>query len=1015
MRNFFTTYKNPVTVLIVIIIMGGLFAYSKMQTSLFPEITFPKIKIIADAGQQPVKKMMITVTRELENAVKKVPDLKMIRSTTSRGSCEISAYMDWNTNIDISVQRIESKINEIRNILPPNINITVERMNPSILPIIGYSLESKNRSPIDMKLLALYTIKPFLSQVEGVSEIRVIGGKTKEYWLVLNLQKMSTLGITPNIIDTALLQTNFVTSNGYLSDYRLLYLTVTDASVTSKEQLQNIVISNNGKRIIQLKDIADVKIQEAKEYIKINANGREGILLAVIKQPNANLIELSDKMDAKINDLKKIIPKDVTIHPFYEQADFVKDSVKSVTDSLWIGLGLAIIVAIIFLRSFKASSVILITIPVTLFSTLICLLAIGQTLNIMTLGAIAAAIGLIIDDAIVVVEQIHRTHEEHPEEPTNILITKAIRYLLPAMIGSSLSTIVIFLPFVLMSGVAGAYFKVMTNTMIITLICSFFITWIILPVLYLLFTRNASVNTLHKNKKLASHQVKPQRWVGFFIKRPYLSLVIIVALAYSIYYIYPKLETGFLPEMDEGSIVLDYSSPPGTSLEETDRMLREVEKILVKVPEVAAYSRRTGTQMGFFITEPNRGDYLIQLKKKRDKSTEEVISDIRKQVEATQPALRIDFGQVIGDMLGDLMTSVQPIEVKIFGNDQKQLQALSQQVASVVSKVNGTADVFDGIVIAGPSINMEPNNVILNQFGITPANLQFQLQTSLEGNIVGSVYDKEQLSNLRLVYPGNRNLSVNDVHKTMIFLPNGKLKPIDQLANIKINNGDAEIQREDLQSMGVVSARLEGRDLGSVIRDIQKNISSKIILPEGYTIVYGGAYAEQQQSFKELLIILITASLLVFGVILFLFKHFRVAFTILLIAVLGISGSYLGLYITNTPLNVGSYTGLIMIVGIIGENAIFTFLQFRESWRISKNVDEAIIYSISTRLRPKLMTALGAIIALLPIALGIGTGAQLHQPLAIAVIGGFIIAMPLLLIVLPSMIRLLFKNRMPNL
>lgn len=1015
MRNFFTTYKNPVTVLIVIIIMGGLFAYSKMQTSLFPEITFPKIKIIADAGQQPVKKMMITVTRELENAVKKVPDLKMIRSTTSRGSCEISAYMDWNTNIDISVQRIESKINEIRNILPPNINITVERMNPSILPIIGYSLESKNRSPIDMKLLALYTIKPFLSQVEGVSEIRVIGGKTKEYWLVLNLQKMSTLGITPNIIDTALLQTNFVTSNGYLSDYRLLYLTVTDASVTSKEQLQNIVISNNGKRIIQLKDIADVKIQEAKEYIKINANGREGILLAVIKQPNANLIELSDKMDAKINDLKKIIPKDVTIHPFYEQADFVKDSVKSVTDSLWIGLGLAIIVAIIFLRSFKASSVILITIPVTLFSTLICLLAIGQTLNIMTLGAIAAAIGLIIDDAIVVVEQIHRTHEEHPEEPTNTLITKAIRYLLPAMIGSSLSTIVIFLPFVLMSGVAGAYFKVMTNTMIITLVCSFFITWIILPVLYLLFTRNASVNTLHKNKKLASHQVKPQRWVGFFIKRPYLSLVIIVALAYSIYYIYPKLETGFLPEMDEGSIVLDYSSPPGTSLEETDRMLREVEKILVKVPEVAAYSRRTGTQMGFFITEPNRGDYLIQLKKKRDKSTEEVISDIRKQVEATQPALRIDFGQVIGDMLGDLMTSVQPIEVKIFGNDQKQLQALSQQVASVVSKVNGTADVFDGIVIAGPSINMEPNNVILNQFGIIPANLQFQLQTSLEGNIVGSVYDKEQLSNLRLVYPGNRNLSVNDVHKTMIFLPNGKLKPIDQLANIKINNGDAEIQREDLQSMGVVSARLEGRDLGSVIRDIQKSISSKIVLPEGYTIVYGGAYAEQQQSFKELLIILITASLLVFGVILFLFKHFRVAFTILLIAVLGISGSYLGLYITNTPLNVGSYTGLIMIVGIIGENAIFTFLQFRESWRISKNVDEAIIYSISTRLRPKLMTALGAIIALLPIALGIGTGAQLHQPLAIAVIGGFIIAMPLLLIVLPSMIRLLFKNRMPNL
>ena len=1014
MRNFFTTYKNPVSVMVVIIIMGGLFAYSKMQSALFPEITFPKIKIIADAGQQPVKKMMITVTRQLENAVKQVPDLKMIRSTTSRGTCEISAFMDWKANIDISQQRIESKINEIKNTLPPDIQITVERMNPSILPITGFSLESKTRSPIEMKLLALYTIKPFLSQVEGVSEIRVIGGKSKEYWLVLNIQKMNTLGITPEQINTSLSQTNFIKSNGYLSDYRLLYLTVTDASVTSKDQLSNIVLSNNGKRIVLLKDIADVQIQEAKEYIKINANGHEGILLAVIKQPNANLVDLSDRMSAKLEDLKKIIPKDVTIQPFYVQADFVKDSIKSVTDSLWIGLALAIFVAIIFLRSVKASTVILITIPVILCLAIICLYAIGQTLNIMTLGALAAAIGLIIDDAIVVVEQIHRTHEEHPEEPTTTLIQKAISYLLPAMVGSSLSTIVIFLPFVLMTGVAGAYFNVMTETMIITLVCSFFVTWIILPVIYLVFTRNASVNSLKKQQK--PHSVKSQRWVGFFIKNPVVSFVIILALGFSVYYIYPKLETGFLPEMDEGSIVLDYNSPPGTSLEETDRILREVEKILVKVPEVEAYSRRTGTQMGFFITEPNRGDYLIQLKKSRDKSTEDVISDIRKQVEASQPALRIDFGQVIGDMLGDLMTSVQPVEVKIFGNDQAKLQELSKKVAAIVTKVEGTADVFDGIVIAGPSINIEPNNLMLAQFGITPANLQYQLQSSLEGNVVGSVYDKDQLTDLRMVYPGNRTLSIADIEKTPIFLPSGKLKPINQLASVKINTGDAEIEREDLQSMGVVSARLENRDLGSVIRDIQKEVSANITLPQGYAVVYGGAYANQQQSFKELLMILITSSLLVFGVILFLFKDFSIAFIILLIAVLGISGSYMGLYFTHTALNVGSYTGLIMIVGIIGENAIFTFLQFKESVKLSGDVDQSIIYSISTRLRPKLMTALGAIIALMPIALGIGTGAQLHQPLAIAVIGGFIIALPLLLIVLPSLIRLLYKKRLskPN-
>ncbi|HEY6975391.1 MAG TPA: efflux RND transporter permease subunit, partial [Chitinophagaceae bacterium] len=453
MRNFFTTNKNPVTVVIVIILMGGGFVYSKMQTSLFPEITFPKIKVIADAGQQPVKKMMITVTQQLENAIKQVPDLQTIRSITSRGSCEISAFMNWNANIDIAQQRIESKIAEARNNLPPDIQITVERMNPSILPVMQYSLESKSRSPIDLKLLALYTIKPFFSQVEGVSEVRVIGGRTKEYWLVLDQQKMNSLGITPEMIITALTNTNFIKSNGYLNDYRLMYLTITDASVSSKEQLENIVLSNNGRRIVLLKDLAEVQIEEAKEYVKINANGHEGVLLAIVKQPNANVIDVANRMNAKLKDLQKILPKDVVVKPSYIQADFVNDSIRSVTDSLWIGLALAILVAIAFLRSFKAGSVILVTIPVILLLTLIVFYATGQTLNIMTLGAIAASIGLIIDDAIVVVEQIHRTHEEHSGESSLTLVHKAIHYLLPAMVGSSLSTIVIFLPFALMSGV----------------------------------------------------------------------------------------------------------------------------------------------------------------------------------------------------------------------------------------------------------------------------------------------------------------------------------------------------------------------------------------------------------------------------------------------------------------------------------------------------------------------------------------------------------------------------------
>ncbi len=1021
--NFYSSYKNPVTVLLVFLLVGGLFFYSRLQTSLFPEITFPKIKIIADNGEQPVKKMMISVTKPLENAIKLVPDLQNIRSTTSRGSCEISAYLNWNTNIDLAKQNIESRINQIRNELPLGVKISVEKMNPSILPVMGYTLEGKTRSAIELKQLALYTIRPFLSQVPGTAEVRIIGGKTKEYWLELNIQKMNLLHISPEMVLNALNQTNFITSNGYLKDYHRLYLSITNTSVKNKEELEKLIVFNDRKRIVLLEDISSINIREGIEYIKINANGEEGILVAIIKQPNANLVEISLKMKKKIADLIKILPKDISLKPYYIQSDFVEDSIKSVSDSLWIGLGLALMVAIIFLRSLRSGLVILFTIPIIFFATILCLYAIGYTLNIMTLGAIAAAIGLIIDDAIVVVEQIHRTHEEHHDLDDGTLVKKAIRYLLPAMIASSLSTIVIFLPFSLMSGVAGAYFNVLTNTMMITLACSFLISWIGLPILYL------SLGWSKKEKKQSlDHPISNQNWVYFFIKKPWISFLFILGLGLAIVLLLPLLETGFLPEMDEGSIVLDYNSPPGTTLEETDRMLRQTEKMIKKNPEVEAFSRRTGTQMGFFITEPNRGDYLIQLKKNRKKTTEEVIADLRTAMGTVEPSLRIEFGQVINDMLGDLTTSVEPIEIKIFGNDQIRLNTLSDSITNLVSRVKGTADVFDGIVVAGPSIEIEPNLEKLAAYKINPVTFQEQMQLGLEGISVGNILENEQLSNIRMIYPNNRTRSLNSSRQGDIFLPNGTLKPITELATFHIEPGVAEIQRENLQSMGIVTARKDRRDIGSIMKDIKREINSHIALPSGYHIEYGGEFANQQKSFEELLTILITACLLVFGVLLFISKSFYIALVVLLNAALGASGCILALFLTHTPLNVGSYTGIIMIIGIIGENAIFTFWQFKtsleESFKLSMNeptdqkplkdnlalkVNEAVVYSISTRLRPKLMTALGAIVALTPLALGIGTGAQLHQPLAISVIGGFIVALPLLLIVFPTMLSLGFK------
>ena len=763
MENIFTRFKSPIAAILILIAMGGAFSYKNLKTSLFPNVTFPKVKIIADNGEQPVDKMMVEVTKPLEDAIKKVEHIRLIRSATSMGSCEISAYMEWDSDINLDKQQIESQISQIKNSLPSEIEITIEKMNPSILPVMGYSLHSGDKNQVELKLIAEYIVKPYLSRISGVSSVQVIGGKVKEYRIIPDDRKLSELKISPQQIMDALQQTDFIRSNGYTIDYNRLYLTITDASVRNREQIEDLVLFNNGIRKIRVSDIAKVEIAERNEYVKIKADGKNVPLIAVLKQPESNLIDVAKQVTDKVRDLENVLPAGVSLKPYYNQAEFVNGSIRSIIDVLWIGLLLAIVVVIIFLRSLKASSVVLFTIPLTLALTFITLASIGYDFNIMTIGAIAAAIGLIIDDAIIVVEQIHRTHEEFPDRKPRELTGKAIGYLFPSMVSSSLSTIVILIPFELMTGIAGAYFKILTETMIITLVCSFFITWIGLPVIYLLFSSNKPTP-----KTVIIHNVKTHRGIEFFIARPYISIIFIFVLGLSIFYIMPKLPTGFLPEMDEGSIVLDYTTPPGTSLEETDRILSVADKIIESVPEVKTYSRRTGTEMGFFITEPYSGDYLIELYPDRERSTEEVSDDIRLKVESTLPALTVDFGQVITDMLGDLMSNSQPIEIKIFGDNHSKLEELSRQVADSLEAVEGTADVFDGIIVSGPIFKVNPDEGNLKQFGLTTADLQIQVETYLGGIVVGTVPEKEQFTDIRLIYPLNNKTPLEKIKQVKI-------------------------------------------------------------------------------------------------------------------------------------------------------------------------------------------------------------------------------------------------------
>lgn len=1027
--NYFQVFKKPILFVGVLLLFAGIFSYNQMQTNLFPEVLFPRITLITDAGQQPIDRMMITVTKPLESAVKKVKGVKVVKSSTSRGSCVIDIFFDWGTDIYTAKTQVESRVNEIKNFLPQGVNIAAEAMNQSTFPVYGFTLESKKHSPVALKDKANLVVRPLFSQVSGISNVVVRGGKNKEFVIVPDVAKMSSLGIMPNAIVSVFNNTNYVLANGNTQDYNRLYLTLTDTRIMDTEALENTVIKNDGTRLVLLKDIAKVEIKEQVEFIIVNANGNDAVQIDLIKQPGVNLIDFATACTDKAAEIQQQLPDGMVLKPYYNQSDFVGDSIHSVIKTIYEGLLLAIIVMILFLRSWRASLVVLLTIPVTLGFTILVLYLVGITINIMSLGAIAASIGLIIDDAIVIIEQIYRKHEDEPGKNRFLVVKEAIRDLFPAMIGSSMATIVIHFPFRLMSGLAGSFFRELSDTMQITMVTSFLVTWLLLPVLHIIIGFKAPKGA-HRHTE--QHETQKLHWLTVLFGKPIISVALVVACLAGAYLSFNRLETGFLPDLDEGTIVLDYFMPPGTSIAETDRVLREAEKIILSNPDVEAYSRRTGVRMSFSTVPQNFGDYSIQLKKDRKNSTDEVINDLRQKIDNSQPVLHISFGQRIADLLGDLMSTPQPIEVKFFGDDYNKLQAISKQAEGILGNIEGVADIDNGLREAGPTMVFVPNQALLAQYKISLLDFQNQLAMYTSGITLGinanqpvpspaqaamtagvQVGQMQDGENMRRVVLRANDFTNNDIEKIkhqLIFLPDGTTRMVSFFCNVKIQQGETEERREDLKPAVVLTARLDNRDLGSAIAEIQQQLTAKIALPKGYTIVYGGAYSEQQQSFRELMLILVLASLLVFGVFMFLFKEWLLSLLLLFISVMGICGCIIALYLTGIPLNVSSYTGIIMIVGILAENAIFTVAQFRTNLERSNNIDTSINYAIALRLRPKLMTAIGAILALMPLALGIGLGAQMQQPLAVAVIGGFIIGLPMLLVVFPTFIRLLYKK-----
>lgn len=986
-----------------LLVGAGVYAAARLPSSIFPSVTFPIVKVIADAGEEPAARLMPTVTRPLEEAILRVPGIQLVRSTTARGSTEISAEFAWGTDMQVALQRVQAETQRIRSDLPGGTRIDVEWMNTAIFPIQGYALTSATRSQAELLELAEFTLKPALIRITGVSEVQIQGGRRREFQIWLDPQQLAARRLAVGDVVDAVRRNHDVLSAGLTEQNHELYLTLVDGRVQNVEALSRLAVSVADGPPATLADLGEVRVADEVSYIRTTADGAPAVLVNLIRQPSANTVAIADGVRRLFREQPDLLPSDVHWTTFYDQAQFVTDSVRGTRDAILIGVVLAGLVLLVFLRNFRLTIIAVAAIPLTVAIVGLALGITGQTINLMTLAGVAAAIGLIADDAIVVVENIERHRSEgRSKDPAE----SGLAELLPALVGSSLSTTVILLPFAVLAGVVGAFFKPLALTMALCLGVSFVIAAIVVPV-------TIGWLGVGKARTPAAEPAGPSRFLGWYeravaacIRRggrtaAALGVCIVVMLA-----LYRGIGTDFLPAMDEGAIILDYWTPPGTSLTDTDAMLAEAEKIIRALPDVASYSRRTGAQLGFFITEPNRGDYVITLKphgQRRDVET--VMDDLRTRIQEAEPAITTDFGQLLEDDIGDLTGGVpQPIDIKVFGTDPVLLATKARQIAHILDSVPGVEDAFDGIVIAGPALDIRVNSLAAARYGLSTDAIHAAVEPAVTGTVVDQVGIGDRMYDLRVFTQHTGALS--DLPVRAGSAP-GALIPLSTLASVSTGAPEAEIDRENLRTFIGVTARLSGRDLGSTIAEIRRRIAAEVQLAPGMLIQYGGQYEQQQRSFSELFFVLLGSLVLVSLVVLFEFGDWRAPVVTSACAVAVLAGVLLALMLTGMTLNISSYVGAIMMVGIVGENAIFVIHEGRLELARGTPVETAWARASRRRLRPVAMTVLATAFALAPLAIALGHGSQLMQPLAIAVIGGFVLSGPVVLLVLPAFYRLL--------
>jgi CzcA family heavy metal efflux pump len=1009
--RFATRNATAIIFITAALCLAGIYAALQMPSSVFPQTNFPRCVILVDNGVMPADEMMATITRPIEEAMKDIPGAVSVRSATGRGSAEVNVFFNWQVDMQQSELYVNSRLAQIRSSLPATATAVIWRLTFSAFPIIGVSLTSPTRDITSLWETARYDIKPRFLRVPGVARVDLVGGRTPEYHVIVDPLRLSATHLSLADVSDALVRNNLVSPTGMHEEDHILYLTVVDGRVHGIDEIEQVTVAVVNGRPLRLKDFARVERQREPVFNVVTADGVDAVLLNIRSQPDGSTLDIADGLKAEISALRRELPPDMKLAFFYDQSLLVRDSVRGVWEAILFGLVLSVFIIFFFLRNGGITLTAIVVIPVTVLITLVAMHMAGASFNLMTLGGIAAAVGLVIDDTIVVVEAIYARSASGL--PRLDAIHLAVGEIFRPLIGSTLTPVVVFIPLAFLEGITGVFFRALALTMAVALLTSL--------VLAMTLTPSLAAWSMRDRQHLGEHRAPGDRDGGFILRRVVRLYEISVRFALRHRWtalagcgvvlggglvLYGQLESDFLPPMDEGGFVIDYHTPYGTSLTETNRQLLQAEEILRATPEVESYSRRTGARLALAIAEPHTGDFLVKLKPSRGRHTQEVISELRSRFHVAVPGVEWDFPGILTDLIGDLTWSPKPIEVKLVSTDVELLKRKGPELAEQLKAVKGVVDVFDGLEYTGPTLSLKVRSLTSERFGLTASDIAGAVNTAMLGQLASNVLEGDRVVGIRVRVDAANIEDVASIRELPIRTPGGDLVKLSQVADVVETPGQLELRREDLRQDIAVTARLDGRDLGSAMAEIRTRLGADRSLPAG-TIEFGGLYQQQQESFRNLLIVLIMAILLVFTVLLVEFGSFREPVAIVFGAVLALFGTVAALWLTGTTLNIVSFLGAVIGVGIVAKNGILMLDLFGQTYTGSTDVAEALVQSGRRRLRPVLMTSFAAALGMLPLAYGVGSGADMLKPLAIAVIGALCFSVLLSLIATPVMFSLM--------